>query len=178
MYAIRWVGLGLWGSSCVSYACQKMLYHMHAKFRIICTQNTFVSNRCQHPFLRINTTWYSLLYFLTQYLSIVTCRCCLFMNELNIHVRQYGVIRAVDARTRFVLGFYYSAIGYMLCIVSERGGQMKPGLRSALKKWCKTFIKRKRWCVEHHVLMTQVLPLWQLRRTLFVFFLKNFFRAW
>ncbi len=48
------------------------------------------------------------------------------------------------------------------------------GLRSAPKKRCKTFIKRKRWCVEHLVLMTQVLQLWQLRRTFFVFFLKDF----
>ncbi len=37
-------------------------------------------------------------------------------------------------------------------------------------KTCKTFIKRKRWCVEHLVLMTHVLQLWQLRRTFFVFF--------
>ncbi len=37
----------------------------------------------------------------------------------------------------------------------------------------KRFFKRKRWCVEHPVLMTQVLQLWQLRRPLFVFFLKN-----
>ncbi len=28
---------------------------------------------------------------------------------------------AVDARTRVVLGFYYSAIAYMLCIVREAG---------------------------------------------------------
>ncbi len=35
------------------------------------------------------------------------------------------------------------------------------------KKQCKTFIKRKRWCVEHPVLMTQVLQLWQLRRPFF-----------
>ncbi len=26
---------------------------------------------------------------------------------------------------------------------------VKTGLRSAPKKWCKAFIKRKRWCVEH-----------------------------
>ncbi len=36
------------------------------------------------------------------------------------------------------------------------------------------FFKRKRWCAEHRVLMTQELQLWQLRRPFFVFFLKNF----
>ncbi len=34
-----------------------------------------------------------------------------------------------------------------------------PGLHSAPKERCKTFIKRKRWCVEHPVLMTQELKL-------------------
>ncbi len=48
------------------------------------------------------------------------------------------------------------------------------GLRSATNKRCKTFIKQKRWCVEHPVLMTQVLKLWQLRRQFFELFLKNF----
>ncbi len=47
-------------------------------------------------------------------------------------------------------------------------------LRSALKKRCKTFIKRKRGGVEHPVLKTQVLQLWQLRAPFFVFFLKSF----
>ncbi len=47
------------------------------------------------------------------------------------------------------------------------------GLRSATNKRCKKFIKQKRWCVEHPVLMTQVLKLWQLRRPFFELFLKN-----
>ncbi len=55
----------------------------------------------------------------------------------------------------------------LLCLV------IRPVLRSALTKRCKTFIKRKQWCVEH-ILMTQELQLWQLRRPIFVFFLKNF----
>ncbi len=49
-----------------------------------------------------------------------------------------------------------------------------PGLRSAPKKRCKTFIKWKRWCVEHPALVTRVLQLWQLRRPFSVLFLKNF----
>ncbi len=44
------------------------------------------------------------------------------------------------------------------------------GSRSAPTKRCKMFIKRKRGCVEHSVLMTQVLQLWQLRRSFFVLF--------
>ncbi len=44
------------------------------------------------------------------------------------------------------------------------------GLRSAPTKLCKTFFKRKRWCVEHSVLMTQELQLRQPRRPFFVLF--------
>ncbi len=38
------------------------------------------------------------------------------------------------------------------------------------EKTVQNVIKRKRWCVEHPVLMTQVLQLWQLRRPFFVLF--------
>ncbi len=48
--------------------------------------------------------------------------------------------------------------------------RLTSGPSSAPTKRCKTFIKRKRWCVEHPVLMTQVLQLWQLRRPFFVLF--------
>ncbi len=65
-----------------------------------------------------------LLYFLTQYLSSITrCRITavsLWMNGIFMPDNAEWQI-AVDAQTRVVLGFYYSAICYMLCIVREVG---------------------------------------------------------
>ncbi len=114
VYAIWWVGLGLWGmriictwklriictpTNFVSYARQNCILYARQQIRIICTRklriiytpNTCISNRSTIHFcvsiprvfgsyLHINTRWYSLLYFRTQYLSSVSCRCCLFMN--------------------------------------------------------------------------------------------------
>ncbi len=61
------------------------------------------------------------------------------------------------------------AIGFK-CVSNAFRRAFTPGPSSAPTKRCKTFIKRKRWCVEHSVLMPQVLQLWQLRRPFFVLF--------
>jgi len=69
--------------------------------------------------------------------------------------------------TFFLIIVFISDVTVMVCVC------FWAGLRSAPTKRCATIFKRKRWCVEHTVLMTQELQLWQLWRPFFVFSMKN-----